>query len=466
MRIIIGGGGPAGLLLAHALVRGADHDPGTGAAPPAPSQQQPLRPAHTVLVLERDAGPGSRAQGFVIGLRQQAVDALVQVGLTERVRELFNETGPSGLAICNEYGRALITAKNLMLVSLPPRPNERARDFRSSLLDRALLRDALADTLPEGVVRWGARAVEVVDGADEVRVRLEDGTEVAGDVFVACDGANSVVRRQHFPELAMEELGVWMVAGVRPLSADGREEAELRRTTPIYSTAASALTRVQGRDGASLLLFAPGRLKFANAPTVLWAMSMPVADWNAELRDSRGVATSRAREMICEFARAKFSMAGLADMLAPTPDEDMVSGYMMRSVEEAAVREGVLLTGAGEPGARRANSRVTIAGDACHATTSQAGLGVTAAFADALDLADRLRGVRDFTPRVLREYERAAAARNALVVRMSAGNTKRLHVPVSGLKRVATHAAMWFVGWIVDAFARVFWGARWMGWVR
>lgn len=70
----------------------------------------------------------------------------------------------------------------------------RGGDF--CLVRRSVLMEAVAACVPEGVVEFGARVVEVRDGV----VVLADGEVVQADVIIGADGARSVVRDFVAPE--------------------------------------------------------------------------------------------------------------------------------------------------------------------------------------------------------------------------------------------------------------------------
>lgn len=61
-------------------------------------------------------------------------------------------------------------------------------------IHRADLVQILADALPPGTVRFGSKVVGFSQTSDEVRVELDTGEQVRGDVLVAADGIHSRIR--------------------------------------------------------------------------------------------------------------------------------------------------------------------------------------------------------------------------------------------------------------------------------
>src|SRR5947209_11524122 len=68
----------------------------------------------------------------------------------------------------------------------------------SATVHRADLLDVLARSLPDAVVRLGARCVAVEPDGDLAVARFEDGSEVEADVIVGADGIHSAVRASLF----------------------------------------------------------------------------------------------------------------------------------------------------------------------------------------------------------------------------------------------------------------------------
>lgn len=158
--IAIIGAGPAGLLLARLL---------TQASVP-------------VTVFEGEAALDFRSQGGTLDLHEETgLAALKRAGL-------FDEF----LKYARYDGEAFTFADKRLVsfVKLGGRTKKGSKGGRPEI-DRPRLRELLVQSLPEGVVRWGARLQRVEGEGDLV---FEDGVERGFDLVVGADGAWSKVR--------------------------------------------------------------------------------------------------------------------------------------------------------------------------------------------------------------------------------------------------------------------------------
>jgi 2-polyprenyl-6-methoxyphenol hydroxylase-like FAD-dependent oxidoreductase len=174
VRVLIAGGGIAGLTLAHGLLRaGVDCE-----------------------VFERDSQTRSRS-GYRLTLDADggnALEACLPPGLYELYLRASHRTPrrPDVALVIDSQCRELTTAPHIGPANAGPRPH--------TAIDRLTFRQILEARL-DGVLHHDAAVVDFDADEDEVRVRLEDGTAVAGDVLVGCDGVGSAVRRRLLPEV-------------------------------------------------------------------------------------------------------------------------------------------------------------------------------------------------------------------------------------------------------------------------
>ena len=188
MRVLIAGGGIGGLAAAAAC---AKHD---------------LEP----IVLEQAPEIGEVGAG--LGLTPPAMKGLDYLGCEDRVRELgvlcyrwsdFNlETGElrgfiDQRALADQYGKPWYVI------------------YRPDLID------ALLTSVPEGAIQVGSRVVDFEETADEVRVELENGRELRGDVLIGADGLKSVVRERLFGPQEPRFTGFAAFRGIIPLPIPG-----------------------------------------------------------------------------------------------------------------------------------------------------------------------------------------------------------------------------------------------------
>jgi len=178
MRVIIAGGGVAGLTVGGLLSR-------TG--------------SHEVIVCEKAAAYGDA--GYGIGLYPLGAAAFHALGryddLRSRSYELDTYTvyGPKGEQLQSvNFGEALARFGPMLGVS------------RTDLID------VLASCLPEGAIRFGTEVVSASRDGDEVGVMTAAGETITADVVIAADGMKSALRRSIFGEVPLHQTGfdAWM----------------------------------------------------------------------------------------------------------------------------------------------------------------------------------------------------------------------------------------------------------------
>jgi 2-polyprenyl-6-methoxyphenol hydroxylase-like FAD-dependent oxidoreductase len=416
MRVLIAGGGLGGLLLAHRLL------------------QEKNEQGIEVIVLERDENASSRDQGIVIGLSQDGVDAVNSVGLGHILQKLMNSKQVGGgarhVALRSPSGTVLIKGNRWMEVKLSDGKTA------SALLSRSLLRQELAAALPAGIIHWDSRVVNVREDDTSVYVELSNGQTIQGDVLVGADGARSFIRETFFPELVPAQLGLYTTWGTLKASAFP-DNALLKESL-------QSLVRTNGRMGCSMLSFA---FTTANdTDTVLfWSISMPqiVAQPIIGIPD---LTEADVRARLLEICRNSFDESSEIELLVKL-SEKVVQMYEMTSVHPSIYKRNRVL-------GKNKKSRVTLLGDAAHKTTTQAGLGATAAFQDALALGKVLVDAKkgSFNPEIhLREmYEPNMIITARKVVGASLGNTEMIHQIRGPVGMALTNVFMRTVGGIIS----------------
>jgi 2-polyprenyl-6-methoxyphenol hydroxylase-like FAD-dependent oxidoreductase len=394
MKILVVGAGIGGVGLAHALSRVANV---------------------SVSLFERDAFQSARHQGLAIGLRQEAVDILLTRLQCRSIAPLFSAEGAKDLCLMNSSTpNPLLYLRGALSIRIDG-------SVVSSLVDRADLRNTMIEDLPRScAISYGKSFHSYTETDSGVQVRFQDGSTAEGDVLIGADGGRSRVRAQRCPALTPAPMPIWTTAGV--ISADGVTAAQLE-DNHLFQRSRSSLVRMAGSHGVSWLSFVHHRA--SRGLRLLWSISLPDAVARGfDLLPASGappLPPALLRERAAQLARERLCPAAAA-IATLTLDCNVFPGYGFTSVAPATVRA--------DPLAAAPASRVTLIGDAAHKTTTQAGLGATAALADAVGLADALAAAAaggSAAAAGLRAHERSMARRAAAAVAASVSNTARIH---------------------------------------
>lgn len=193
MQVAIIGGGIAGLAFALAL-----HQRGIACA-------------------VYEAVPEVKELGVGITLLPHAMRELAALGLQERLEAVAIENAES--VFFNRWGQ---------FVYREPRGRHDGYAFpelgiHRGKLHRILYEAALARLGP-GCVHTGRRCSEVTQDGQGVTIHFGDGPPARADIAVACDGVNSAVRRQLFPNDALCFTGIntWRGVTVHPPILGGK----------------------------------------------------------------------------------------------------------------------------------------------------------------------------------------------------------------------------------------------------
>eukprot|EP01006_Ploeotia_vitrea_P031024 TRINITY_DN63356_c0_g1_i1.p1 TRINITY_DN63356_c0_g1~~TRINITY_DN63356_c0_g1_i1.p1 ORF type:complete len:686 (-),score=88.10 TRINITY_DN63356_c0_g1_i1:1701-3758(-) len=233
MKVLIIGGGPAGLTLAAQLVaRGF----------------QPK-------ILERLA-PDNPNRGFVLGLMPTTLKLLGSLTTKDGQnlrRKLVKETGLWGkYNLANDKGKLLGTYSFGKLID---KHGDGAMAVRGNLLD------IIATAIPDEYIHYKTCIKDLQQDNNEVTVTYEDDTTETFDVVCACDGIHSRTRRMVFGTLETRYLGAsgwswpFQTDTTQLKDGDAYEFWSHKRFTGIYPT---------GTPGKSFAYAA--RVVPANAP--------------------------------------------------------------------------------------------------------------------------------------------------------------------------------------------------------
>jgi 2-polyprenyl-6-methoxyphenol hydroxylase-like FAD-dependent oxidoreductase len=182
-RVVIAGGGVAGLAAAQALQRKGIH----------------------AVVLESRATPADF--GLAVNLPGNAIRALGALGLASELREKGSPVGRREYR--NQRGRLLFSVNETDFWGHDAQPRCVRRSDLLTLMQRGL---------PSGVLRYGCQVVSVkqstaLGGVGSVMVGLADGSTEQCDLLVGADGVRSAVRRElfggHHPQAALVSDSSW-----------------------------------------------------------------------------------------------------------------------------------------------------------------------------------------------------------------------------------------------------------------
>ena len=158
-KVAIIGAGPAGMTLAHLLIKASI----------------------PVTIFEGEASPHVRGQGGTLDLHDDTgLKALNEIGLLEDFQKHARYDGEA----------VIIADKNLKKYLYADGTTKETSRGRPEI-DREKLRKILYEALPDGVIRWGSRLRSVTG---DQSLQFDHGIETGYDLIVGADGAWSKVR--------------------------------------------------------------------------------------------------------------------------------------------------------------------------------------------------------------------------------------------------------------------------------
>jgi 2-polyprenyl-6-methoxyphenol hydroxylase-like FAD-dependent oxidoreductase len=335
--VLIIGGGIGGLTLAIAL----------------------LRAGIRCEVFER--APELKEVGAGVGVWVNAMKVLDRLGVGERIRAIGQ---PLQMAeMCSDKGRFLSRTNIAEILGEP--------DAGCYIVHRAELHAALAQQLPEGVIKTNHECVRVEETQNGVTVHFAAQPSAKGALVVGADGINSVVRAH-----------LW-----------GREK-------PRYSgqTCFRGVIDFQLPD----LIHNMREIHGAGKRFGICPLSSNRIYWFAALNAPEG--------MMLDFAeRQKFLLAEYKDWLWEVPQiiAATPSGKILQNdlVDRVPIKQW-------------SKGAVTLLGDAAHPTTPNFGQGACMAIEDAMVLTRSLVRHTNLQD-ALRSYEQARQQRTATIVEQS-----------------------------------------------
>jgi salicylate hydroxylase len=355
MKVLIAGGGIAGLTLAQGLRR-------DGVA---------------CAVFERDS-PETWRTGYLLNLDAEG-DGGLAACLPPALYELFVRA--SGETMSGHDRSVVIDPQGNELTSMPHVGAPATGDRPPTNIDRRTFRQILLAGLDD-VVHHGAEVAGIDADGTSVRLALADGTVVEGDVLVAADGVGSAVRRHVMPDVTIipSPVGALGLFGRSELT----EEVEAELPAPIWNAGFAIVS-----DGRGTML-GLGH----------WRPRQPASRAAAELGIEGRVDDARPYVMLNGAIPPGVEVPPPADWTADTPRR--MHETMIAAVSEwhPAIRRLVERIDPAtlfshpfrrlDPAPPWSTSRVTFVGDAINAMLPTLGKGANMAMRNAAVLRDQL----------------------------------------------------------------------------
>ncbi len=247
------------------------------------------------------------------------------------------------------------------------------------------LADAVRAYKPDAI-RLGARCIGLEQSADAVLLRSEGGQSVRGRLLIGADGAHSVVRAEVFGTSRPEFTGLIAWRGIIPCERLPAGRLPLAGTNWIG-------------PGRHVVHYPLRRGELLNFVGVVERDDWQIESWTAQ--GTRG-------ECLADFADWHCDVRQLIEAI----DVPFKWALMLR-----------------RPMTRWSVGRVTLLGDACHATLPMLAQGAVMAIEDGIILARSLAKYREDYETAFARYEAARLARTTKVIEGSVKNAQRFHNP-------------------------------------
>lgn len=352
--VLITGGGIGGLCLAQGL----------------------RKAGISCAVYERD--PAVLTSGYRLHMNGDGGRALRQC-LPEPLYELYMQTSRTTprrelLVELDHLGEELGTRPHIGPPNDPERPH--------TAVNRRTLRQIMTVGL-EDTLHFGRTATGFEEDRDGVRLLFEDGSSVTGDVLVAADGINSVIRPQLLPDVPVVDTGMRCLYAFAPLTDDlaavlpeALDDGFILASGPNGALFAYGIFQPRRPVAEAVADLAPGAAVDPVAPYVMVALYTAVDSGLVPGDEELWNASASARHDLMRAAVRGWhpGLVALTDSVDPS------------SIRPVSVRRL-------EPAEPWPTSRVTFLGDAIHAMPPTFGAGANTALRDAASLTGALSGV-------------------------------------------------------------------------
>ncbi len=308
-----------------------------------------------MTVLESDAGPATRKQGYRLNINVTGAGALAAC-LPDPLLQLYRATSHRQLDPTVTMYTPSFEQISQRLADVGDGP------VAPSAVDRATLRGILTVGLAD-TIQYGRPVIDVRSAADGGYVVCADGSTSEADLVVAADGVRSVARRALLPGAEPMDMGIAAIYGRTPLTP------EIRAILPelVFTGRLTGLV-----DGAGLMLalgaWDPWDADLSEArPYLMW-----VVIGSPDLLRVAGEDPAALHSRACSLITGWDAGARQAVQAAQVPDTFLVRIRCSPGIPEWT------------------SGRITFLGDAIHTMTPAGGEGANTAMRDAADLAGKL----------------------------------------------------------------------------
>jgi len=350
--VLIAGGGIGGLCLAHGLRRAG------------------------IDCAVYESAPGIVQAGYRLHINGDGGRALRQC-LPEPLYELYAQTSRTAprrelMVHLDHLGNELGTRAHFGPPNDPDRPH--------TAVNRRTLRQIMAVGL-EDVLHLDRTVTGFETDGDQVRLLFAGCPPVTGDVLVAADGINSVIRRQLLPEVPVVDAGLRAMYAIAPLTADlaaalpgGVFDGFAMATDPDGAVLACGVWDPRRPVAEAVADLAPGAAVDSVGPYVMAGLFAPPGSGRLPGDEDLREASAAARHDLMRAMVRSWGPAwrGLIERVDPSTIFPVHVRHLLPARPWVA-------------------SRVTLLGDAIHAMPPNLGTGANLALRDAASLAGALR---------------------------------------------------------------------------
>jgi 2-polyprenyl-6-methoxyphenol hydroxylase-like FAD-dependent oxidoreductase len=191
------------------------------------------RAGWTVRLFERASSP--RELGFDLMLASNAIAALHELGIAERVR--------AAAAVVESVSVTAGPGSRPRRADLAPVP----RALRPLIVGRQDLHGTLLDAVGPESITFGAQAIDFRIDGPRVALHLAGGRAVQGDVLLGADGVGSAIRTRLHPGASPRKLPLVAIRGVAQATLM-RPFGRWRSRTPSLPAAGAAVGFGARRD--------------------------------------------------------------------------------------------------------------------------------------------------------------------------------------------------------------------------